>query len=168
MRVEMMTVARTQALLPLMLGRFAVSWALSLTAVATARGCGMGLHPLGPPPTRRLLVVRGALYWALVASWWVAVRRIPLGDVTAAALAWAARVTRAAHCARGAPPRAVEHIAAACAVGLTVGAIAVRPPHEWVVPAFAALCLQTAGFQLADATAAAMMWYVQVPFAYAL
>lgn len=33
---------------------------------------------------------------------------------------------------------------------------------------FIALCLQTRGFQLAEASIAPLMWYVQVPFSYCL
>merc|ERR1712196_638653 len=33
---------------------------------------------------------------------------------------------------------------------------------------FLALCLQTRGFQLVEASVASMMWYVQVPSSYAL
>eukprot|EP00929_Paragymnodinium_shiwhaense_P076876 TRINITY_DN39578_c0_g2_i1.p1 TRINITY_DN39578_c0_g2~~TRINITY_DN39578_c0_g2_i1.p1 ORF type:complete len:187 (-),score=14.79 TRINITY_DN39578_c0_g2_i1:214-774(-) len=71
-----------------MQGRFVVSWILAFFVVVVARKKRMpDLSFGGPVPLRSKLLLRGTLYWIQVASWWVAVRHIPIGDITAAAQA---------------------------------------------------------------------------------
>eukprot|EP00929_Paragymnodinium_shiwhaense_P076877 TRINITY_DN39578_c0_g2_i2.p1 TRINITY_DN39578_c0_g2~~TRINITY_DN39578_c0_g2_i2.p1 ORF type:complete len:308 (-),score=5.77 TRINITY_DN39578_c0_g2_i2:214-1137(-) len=76
------------SVLGLMQGRFVVSWILAFFVVVVARKKRMpDLSFGGPVPLRSKLLLRGTLYWIQVASWWVAVRHIPIGDITAAAQA---------------------------------------------------------------------------------
>lgn len=238
-------------LLPRTQGRFLVSWMLAVLVLKSFSGrCSirtLGLQ--GAKGVRRLLLLRGVLYWGQVAMWWLAVQNLPLGDLTTAAqgapiltsvLAWRflneplskyfsvvviaalsgmsslalaqnhrkaefgspqfksgiafivafaamsvlpllVRASRSAHWLE------VEHVSAAvAALLLTPVALALHyfsdpsvydtllnSPYDLGLDAillgiasFLALCMQTLGFQLAEASTASFMWYVQVPFSY--
>jgi len=244
----------TSSLLQLMEGRFLVSWLLALSALGAGRACTIlnlpQLDPRGPPGLRCVLLLRGAIHWLQVAAWWLVARRLPLGDVTAAAqaaplvssvlaskclgealsrnfrgaailavigMACLSLSTRSsqqqgdigrgdllegmlAFCAafsamcvlpllvrisRGAHWLEVEHVSAAvAALAISPASLAIAwfgdyesklevqiyPKDAFLLggASFIALCLQTRGFQLAEASIAPMMWYIQVPFSYCL
>lgn len=80
--------SNTQPLLPLLQGRFFVTWVLTLMAMGVGRFYGFPKMDLrGPPELRSILLLRGGLYWLLVVSWWVAMRHFPIGNLTAGAMA---------------------------------------------------------------------------------
>lgn len=77
-----------QPLIPLLQGRFLVTWVLTLVAMGAGRICGLRkMAWWGPPNLRRILFLRGGLYWILVVSWWLAIRHFPIGNLTAGAMA---------------------------------------------------------------------------------
>lgn len=230
--------------------RYLATWLLSVVLLVHYRADG--LHPLGPPGTRGLLVFRGALCFVVVTAWWAALRRAPVGNCVALlccgpvlsalwsrlllgerllhsfplqvflALAGALLVLDPQFLHPGPPKDAapghddyslvlvsvvlisfvpvvtketrscswieVEHVATAMAsfvlnpalVGIQC-LIAGHPPEVIAVApsaalltAAAALCaaagvsMQTRGYQLAEPGRAAMLLYLQVPFAYGL
>lgn len=77
-----------QPLIPLLQGRFLVTWVLAVVAMRAGRFCGLRkLDWWGPSKLRRILLLRGGLYWILVVSWWLAIRHFPIGNLTAGAMA---------------------------------------------------------------------------------